>query len=158
MIEMTKKKPDGKTLINYRIELQDKERELLEQAIIGQQFTTVVDSIVKGISSMDIMTMYGLLTIAEGMGWIDTPIPTITDLMTSPEDSAKAAAGGAIKQWSENRKQARDDAYKQRQEEGSSRPAFVEQSDAFLYEAYDTFWVTKLIGMILDPTGKGKQN
>lgn len=150
---MTKRKPDGKTVITYRIEFQDKERELLEQAIIGQQFTTIIDSVVKGISSMDIMTMYGLLTLAEGMGIIDTPIPTITDLMTEPEDSVKAAAAGAINEWTNTRRRNRDEAYKQRQESGESRPPFVEQSDAFLYEAYDKFWVTKYLSMWLNPSG-----
>lgn len=146
---MTKRKPDGKNVIVYRLEFQDKERELIEQAIVGHQFTTIIDSIVKGISSMDIMTMYGILTLLEGLGIIDTPIPTITDLMNNPEDSAKAAAAGAISDWANNRRRTREESTN----DGNLNPI-----DKALYEAYDTFWVTRLIGMILDPTGTGNQN
>ena len=98
---------------------------------------------------MDIMTMYGILTLLEGLGIIDTPIPTITDLMNSPEDSAKAAAAGAMNQWATNRRQSREE---------SANVGNLNPIDTALYEAYDTFWVTRLIGMILDPTGTVNQN
>lgn len=131
---MSKRKPDQTS--GVRIELQSKERNLLEQAILGNQITSVIDSLAK----MDIMTMYGWLTILEAFGFIDTPIPTITDLMTNPEDSAKAATAGAMAAWSKNRRENREKA--------GQGPI-----DTALYEAYDEFWVTRLFAMIINPSG-----
>lgn len=131
---MTKRRPDR--IESIRLELQDKERELLEQAIIGQQVTTVIDSLLK----MDIMTMYGWLTILEAFGIVDTPIPTITDLMQDPEQSAKAATAAAMSNWSKTRRENREKA--------GQGPI-----DTALYEAYDEFWVTRLFSMIINPSG-----
>ena len=72
MIEL-KRKPDQ--VIVHRIEMQQKERDLIEQAMMLNGAT----SIIKSIASMDIKTMYALLTILEGFGLIDTKIPTIGD-------------------------------------------------------------------------------
>ena len=90
MIEL-KRKPDQ--VIVHRIEMQQKERELIEQAMMVNGAT----SIIKSIASMDIKTMYALLTILEGFGLIDTKIPTIGD--GSIED--------AINTWAENSKTSR---------------------------------------------------
>ena len=90
MIEL-KRKPDQ--VIVHRIEMQQKERDLIEQAMMLNGAT----SIIKSIASMDIKTMYALLTILEGFGLIDTKIPTIGD--GSIED--------AINTWAENSKTSR---------------------------------------------------
>ena len=131
---MTKRKPDNTQSI--RIEMQTKERELLEQAILGQQVTTVIDAMAK----MDIMTMYGWLTILEAFGIIDTPIPTITDLMNDPEQSAQAATAGAMSNWAQTRRENREAAG-----QGPSATGF--------YEGNDSFWVTRLFAMIINPSG-----
>jgi len=86
-----KRKPDQ--VIVHRIEMQQKERDLIEQAMMLNGAT----SIIKSIASMDIKTMYALLTILEGFGLIDTKIPTIGD--GSIED--------AINTWAENSKTSR---------------------------------------------------
>ena len=86
-----KRKPDQ--VIVHRIEMQQKERYLIEQAMMLNGAT----SIIKSIASMDIKTMYALLTILEGFGLIDTKIPTIGD--GSIED--------AINTWAENSKTSR---------------------------------------------------
>jgi hypothetical protein len=88
-----KRKPDQ--VIVHRIEMQQKERELIEQAMMVNGAT----SIIKSIASMDIKTMYALLTILEGFGLIDTKIPTIGD--GSVED--------AINTWAENSKTSRSE-------------------------------------------------
>ena len=88
---LVKRKPDQ--VIVHRIEMQQKERELIEQAMMVNGAT----SIIKSIASMDIKTMYALLTILEGFGLIDTKIPTIGD--GSIED--------AINTWAENSKTSR---------------------------------------------------
>ena len=90
MIEL-RRKPDQ--VIVHRIEMQQKERELIEQAMMVNGAT----SIIKSITSMDIKTLYALLTILEGFGLIDTKIPTIGD--GSIED--------AINTWAENSKTSR---------------------------------------------------
>jgi len=131
---MSKRRPDRTESI--RLELQDKERELLEQAIIGQQVTTVIGSLCR----MDIMTLYGWLTILEAFGIINTPIPTITDLMNDPEQSAKAATAGAMSSWAQTRRENREKA--------GQGPI-----DTALYEGFDNFWVTRLFAMILNPAG-----
>ena len=88
---LVKRKPDQ--VIVHRIEMQQKERELIEQAMMVNGAT----SIIKSITSMDIKTLYALLTILEGFGLIDTKIPTIGD--GSIED--------AINTWAENSKTSR---------------------------------------------------
>ena len=88
---LVKRKPDQ--VIVHRIEMQQKERDLIEQAMMLNGAT----SIIKSIASMDIKTMYALLTILEGFGLIDTKIPTIGD--GSIED--------AINTWAENSKTSR---------------------------------------------------
>jgi hypothetical protein len=55
--------------------LQEKERDLVEQAILANSATRIVES----LTSMDVTTMYAWLTVLEGMGFVDTPVPTIGD-------------------------------------------------------------------------------
>ena len=86
-----KRKPDQ--VIVHRIEMQQKERELIEQAMIVNGAT----SIIKSIASMDVKTLYAILTILEAYDLIDTKIPTIGD--GSVED--------AINAWAENSKASR---------------------------------------------------
>lgn len=70
---MTKRKPDSVRVI--RFELQDKERELVEQAIFANATSSIIDS----MSKMDITTGYMWLTVLEGLGLVNTPVPTIGD-------------------------------------------------------------------------------
>lgn len=70
---MSKRKPDQ--VIVHRVELQQRERELLETAILADSVTKVIDAMAK----VDITTMYAWLNIAEALGFVDTPIPTIGD-------------------------------------------------------------------------------
>jgi len=86
-----RRKPDK--VVVHRIEFQEKERELLEQFIAVNGAT----SIFKSIASMDVKTLYALLTILEGLGIIDTPIPTLGD------DSIE----NAINTWAKNSKTSR---------------------------------------------------
>lgn len=91
MIEL-KRKPDQ--VIVHRIEMQQKERELIEQAMMINGAT----SIIKSITSMDIKTLYALLTILEGFGLINTPIPTIGD----------GTIQDAINAWARNTQASRE--------------------------------------------------
>ena len=76
---MTKRKPEK--VIVHRIELQTKERDLVEQYIILEQLNKLVDSLL----SMDPKVMYMWVTILEGLGLIDTVIPTLSDAPSTDE-------------------------------------------------------------------------
>jgi len=78
---MTKRKPDGKGVIVHRIEFQTKERELFEQFMLLEQLNKLIDSLL----SMDPKVMYMYITILEGLGLIDTVIPTLSDAPTTDE-------------------------------------------------------------------------
>jgi len=69
---MTKRKPER--VVVHRIELQTKERELIEQYIYMQQANRLVNT----ITQIDVGQLYALLNFLELAGIIDTPIPTIT--------------------------------------------------------------------------------
>ena len=74
---MSKRKPD-QTIV-HRIEMQSKEREMLQDYLVMDQANKLISSVTSMIGNMSIEQMYGWLTLAEAMGWLDTPIPTITD-------------------------------------------------------------------------------
>jgi len=82
---MSKRKPDQ--TITHRIELQSKERELIQDYIMFEQANKLISS----LASMDIKTMYAWLNVAEALGILNTPIPTVTDL----DDIAGAVGGWA---------------------------------------------------------------
>ena len=84
---MSKRKPDQ--TITHRIELQSKERELISDYMMFEQGNKLIAS----LASMDIKTMYAWLNVAEALGILDTPIPTVTDL----DDIA-----GAVGSWATN--------------------------------------------------------
>ena len=67
--------------------------ELLVQVIAVNGVT----SIFRSITSMDVKTLYALLTLLEALGIIDTPIPTLGD------DSI----ANAINSWAKNSKDSR---------------------------------------------------
>lgn len=71
---MSKRKPDQ--TITHRIELQSKERELISDYMMFEQGNKLIAS----LASMDIKTMYAWLNVAEALGILNTPIPTVTDL------------------------------------------------------------------------------
>ena len=89
-----RRKPDK--VVVHRIEFQEKERELLEQVIAVNGVT----SIFRSITSMDVKTLYALLTLLEALGIIDTPIPTLGD------DSIE----NAINSWAKNSKSSRTES------------------------------------------------
>jgi len=70
---MTKRKPEK--VVVHRIELQTKEREMLEQYMYMQQ----VNKLIQSITQMKLPELYGILNILELFGLIDTPIPTVAD-------------------------------------------------------------------------------
>ena len=80
-----KRKPDQ--TITHRIELQSKERQLIEDYMMFEQGNKLIAS----LASMDIKTMYAWLNVAEALGILNTPIPTVTDL----DDIAGAVGGWA---------------------------------------------------------------
>ena len=89
---MSKRKPDQ--TITHRIELQTKERELIQDYMMFEQANKLISS----LASMDIKTMYAWLNVAEALGIIDTPIPTVTNL----DDIAGAVGGWATSTAVEN--------------------------------------------------------
>lgn len=84
---MSKRKPDQ--VIVHRIELQKKERELIQDYMMFEQANKLVAS----LASMDIKTMYAWLNVAEAFGFLDTPIPTVTDF---------DEIAGAVGSWATN--------------------------------------------------------
>jgi hypothetical protein len=84
---MSKRKPDQ--TITHRIELQTKERELIQDYMMFEQ----VNKLISSLASMDIKTMYAWLNVAEALGLVDTPIPTVTDL---------DEIAGAVGSWATN--------------------------------------------------------
>ena len=99
---MSKRKPDQ--TITHRIELQTKERELIQDYMMFEQANKLISS----LASMDIKTMYAWLNVAEALGILNTPIPTVTDL----DDIAGAVEGWATSTAVENeqrRQQAIDE-------------------------------------------------
>jgi hypothetical protein len=99
---MSKRKPDQ--TITHRIELQTKERELIQDYMMFEQANKLIGS----LASMDIKTMYAWLNVAEALGLLNTPVPTVTDL----DDIAGAVGGWATNTALENeqrRQQAVDE-------------------------------------------------
>ena len=86
---MSKRKPDQ--TITHRIELQAKERELIQDYLLMEQFNKLIAS----LTSMPISTMYAWLNVAEALDIFDTPIPTVTDLEDIP--NAINAFGKSVK-------------------------------------------------------------
>lgn len=100
MIEL-KRKPDQ--TITHRIEFQAKERELISDYMMFEQANKLISSVTSMIGNMSIEQMYGWLTLAEAMGWLDTPIPTITDA----DEMAAAFAAWATGLNAEREEEAR---------------------------------------------------
>ena len=75
---MTKRKPEN--VVVHRIELQTKERELLEQYMYMQQGNRLIES----ITQLKLPELYGILNILELFGIIDTPVHTVADVNDIP--------------------------------------------------------------------------
>jgi len=86
---MSKRKPDQ--TITHRIELQQKERELIQDYLLLEQFNKLIAS----LTSMPISTMYAWLNVGEALDIFDTPIPTVADLEDIP--AAINAFGKGVK-------------------------------------------------------------
>jgi len=83
---MPKRRPTQ--VITHRIELQQSERDLLEAALIGNGMIRTVDALAPVFTTFaDPVKLYGLLTLLEAAGVIDTPVPTLIDA----EDNVSAA-------------------------------------------------------------------
>jgi len=95
-----KRKPDQ--TITHRIELQSKERQLIEDYMMFEQGNKLIAS----LASMDIKTMYAWLNVAEALGILDTPIPTVTDL-----DDIAGSLGAWATQNALANEQARQDKH-----------------------------------------------
>ena len=70
---MSKRKPDR--VVVHRIEMQQHERDLLKDAMILQNINALLES----MSRVKPETLYAWLTLFEGLGLLDTPIPTLGD-------------------------------------------------------------------------------
>jgi len=126
VIFLTKRKPDK--LHGIRLELQSAERDLIEQ----QMYLDFAQKIFGHLTSMKMETMYAMLTIAEALDWIDTPIPTISDL---------GEIGAAISSWASNVKaeaqQRKQDEEAAREEYGRQvQEEFEERREAGEYDDY----------------------
>jgi hypothetical protein len=97
-----KRKPDK--VVVHRIEIQQFERELLKDAMILQN----ANSLLNTMAQMKPEVLYAWLTLAEGLGLLDTPIPTLGDY---PENGIL----NALKSMSQQRY---DEIEKRKQEEG----------------------------------------
>lgn len=102
---MSKRKPslEGGVIV-HRIELQQKERELLEFGLLMDN----ANDLLKTMASITPETMYAWLTLAEAFGIVDTRIPTLGDY---PENGIL----NALKSMSQQRF---DEAEKRKQERG----------------------------------------
>lgn len=95
---MTKRKPSK--LLGIRLELQEHERDLLEQDILLRNSSKLAGTIFHSLTQMPPQNMYAWLTVMEALGWIDTPIPTLGDLDEYVN---------AIKTWADNKKREREE-------------------------------------------------
>ena len=99
---MSKRKPDR--VVVHRIEMQQHERELLKDAMILQNANSLLES----MSRVQPETLYAWLTLFEGLGLLDTPIPTLGDY---PENGIL----NALKSMSQQRY---DEIEKKKEEQG----------------------------------------
>ena len=104
---MTKAKPNK--LHGIRIELQQHERDLLEQDILLRSSTKLLGSVFHTLTQMPPQNMYAWLTVLEAFGLVDTPIPTLGDIDEYVN---------AIKTWSDDRKRRKEE---QKQTEQAAR-------------------------------------
>ena len=74
-----KRKPDK--VVVHRIEMQSKERDLLESYIYLEQTNKLLSTLLL----MEPKVMYMWITVLEGLGVIDTAIPTLSDAPTTDE-------------------------------------------------------------------------
>lgn len=79
---MPKRKP--KEVIVHRIELQEKERDLLELWLLSNQTNKLIESVVPSLGQLagqlsNPINLYGFLTILELLDLLDTPLPTLAD-------------------------------------------------------------------------------
>ena len=70
---MSKRKPEK--VVVHRIEMQQKERELIERYMYMEQGNKLIQS----ITQMKLPELYGILNLLELLGIVDTPIPTVSD-------------------------------------------------------------------------------
>jgi len=113
---MGKRKVDK--LHGIRIEIQDKERDLIETQIYLDFAAKIVDS----LSKMKIETLYAYLTILEAFDLVDTPIPTISD-------ASEIAA--AFVAWAKNGSANREKIRKEQEEAAQNTVVTVPDADDY---------------------------
>jgi hypothetical protein len=101
---MSKRKPslEGGVLV-HRIELQQKEREMLEFGLLMEN----ANKLLQTMAGMSPETMYAWLTVAEAFGIVDTPIPTLGDY---PENGILNALKSLSQQRYDEIEQAKTEA------------------------------------------------
>tara|TARA_Y100000361_G_scaffold152550_1_gene172291 strand:+ start:183 stop:608 length:426 start_codon:yes stop_codon:yes gene_type:complete len=98
---MSKRKPSE--VFVHRIELQQKEREVLELGLMMDN----ANKLLKTMASISPETMYAWLTVAEAFGLVDTPIPTLGDY---PENGILNALKSISQQRYDEIEQAKTEA------------------------------------------------
>jgi len=115
-------------VIVHRIELQDTERSLIESYMYMEQANKFINS----ISKMGVKELYFWLTIAESLGLISTPIPTLGE--------EGEGILNAIKTWGTNVQAAAEEAGK--------------SGNWFERNLSDQALIPKIWDFIVDPYGK----
>ena len=121
---MTKAKPNK--LHGIRIELQQHERDLLEQDILLRSSSKLAGSIFHSLTQMPPQNMYAWLTVLEAFGLVDTPIPTLGDLDEYVN---------ALKTWADDRKRRKEEQ-KEKEKAGREAEAARQQEEANQNENY----------------------
>ena len=89
-----KAKPSNVQVV--RFELQEKERELLESALVTWQAKSFVGGITKSITSLDLPTLYALVTILEVVTGKEILPGTPNDLLGLMDDLRDWLKGGGL--------------------------------------------------------------
>lgn len=121
---MTKAKPSK--LHGIRIELQQHERDLLEQDILLRSSSKLAGSIFHSLTQMPPQNMYAWLTVLEAFDLVDTPIPTLGDL-----DEVL----NALKTWADDRRRRKEEE-KQMNQAARDAEAARQQEEANQNENY----------------------
>ena len=129
---MTKRKVESITGI--RIELQDKERQIVEDFANMKIASDLAASVFDSLTKMPIENMYAMLTLAEALGWVDTPIPTISDA----SEIASAFVSWATnyreqKNREKEEEQARKEAWQEAHEEAGRMGLYGQSPDPDTY-------------------------
>lgn len=113
---MAKRKVDQ--LHGIRIEIQDKERDLIET----QMYLDFAAKIINSLSQAKIETLYAWLTILEAFDLVDTPIPTISDY---------TEIAAAFTSWAKNGSSNRQKEREEREQAAQNTVVSVPDTDSY---------------------------